>query len=171
MTTYFPALAKYFTSDANVWRKEFYVFHFCSCICIATGELSLYYIGNFIYTYAHLEPNQTSTMELFCENSWRLKTVDCFCRKTPSKMYDWFLNTPLIWMYLVILRRIFSLHIPEYPLCHGLSKNHVAQTFSLYCTVCSTREMRSYISGGYKLIKSKRIVLRRHPRWINSCWR
>ena len=24
----FPALAKYFASDANVWRKEFYVFHF-----------------------------------------------------------------------------------------------------------------------------------------------
>ena len=87
MTTYFPALVKYFASDANVWGKEFYVFHFCSCICIATGELSLYYIGNFIYTYAeaHLEPNQTSTMELFCENSWRLKTVDCFLQKDSIK--------------------------------------------------------------------------------------
>ena len=62
-------------------------------------------------------------------------------------MYDWVLNTPLIWMYLVILRRIFSLHIPEYPLCHGLSKNHVAQTFNLYCTVCSTRETRSIFLG------------------------
>ena len=83
---------------------------FCSCICFTTREHNLYYIGNFIHTYAeaYLEPNQTSTMEIFRENSQRLKTVDCFCKKVPSQMLDWVLKTLLMWMYLIIFRRVFS---------------------------------------------------------------
>ena len=50
--------------------KEFYVFHFVVA-CFTTREHNLYYIGNFIHTYAeaYLEPNQTSTMEIFRESS------------------------------------------------------------------------------------------------------
>ena len=52
-------------------KKEVLCLPFCSCVCIATREHSLYYIGNFIYTYtrAYLEPSQTSNMEFFCGNS------------------------------------------------------------------------------------------------------
>ena len=67
-------------------KKVILCLPFCSCICIATREHCLYYTGNFIYAYAeaYLEPNQTSTMKLFCKNSLWLKTVNCFCKKTPS---------------------------------------------------------------------------------------
>ena len=43
----------------------------CSCVCIATWKDNLYHIGKHVYTYAaaYLEPSQTSTKELFCENS------------------------------------------------------------------------------------------------------
>ena len=34
-------------------------------------------------------------MELFCENSQRLKAVYYFGKKFPSKMVDWVLDTPL----------------------------------------------------------------------------
>ena len=37
----------------------------------------------------YLEPSQTSTMELFCENSWRLLAVNYFQKKAPSQMFDW----------------------------------------------------------------------------------
>ena len=34
-------------------------------------------------------------MEIFCENSERLKAVNDFRKKAPSEMFDWILNTPL----------------------------------------------------------------------------
>ena len=34
-------------------------------------------------------------MERFCKNSLRLLAVDYFCRKAPSYIFDWVLNTPL----------------------------------------------------------------------------
>ena len=42
----------------------------------------------------YLEPCQTSTMELFCENSWQLKAV-IFAKKAPSYIFEWVLNTLL----------------------------------------------------------------------------
>ena len=30
----------------------------------------------------------------FCENSYRLSAVNCFCKKAKSQMFDWVLNTP-----------------------------------------------------------------------------
>ena len=33
---------------------------------------------------AYLEHSQTSMMELFCENSQRLKAVNCYGKKAPS---------------------------------------------------------------------------------------
>ena len=35
-------------------------------------------------TEKYLEPNRTSTMELFCENSLHLLAVNCFHKKFPS---------------------------------------------------------------------------------------
>ena len=32
----------------------------------------------------YLEPSPTSTMEFFCENSWRVLAVNYCCKKAPS---------------------------------------------------------------------------------------
>ena len=39
---------------------------------------------------AYFKPSETFTMKLL-----RLKAVNYFCKKAPSWMLDWFLNTPL----------------------------------------------------------------------------
>ena len=39
--------------------------------------------------------SRTSTMERFCENSYRHLAVNCFRKKAPSQMFDWAINTPL----------------------------------------------------------------------------
>ena len=64
MTTYFPALAKYFVSDANVWWKEFYIFHFVVAFVLQQGNII--YIENFICAYAeaYLEHNPTQLTEI-----------------------------------------------------------------------------------------------------------
>ena len=51
---------------------------------------------------AYLEPSWTSPMELLCENSWHLKTVNSFRNKAPSYIFDWVLNTPhiLYWYWM-----------------------------------------------------------------------
>ena len=54
----------------------------------------------------YLKPSRTPTMELFCENSYRLKAVNYFRKKGPSLMFDWVLNTPLqshlyLFMFLI----------------------------------------------------------------------
>ena len=43
-----------------------------------------------------LQSCQTSTMELFCENSQRPKEVDYFRKKAPPQMFHWILNEPSI---------------------------------------------------------------------------
>ena len=43
----------------------------------------------------YLEPSRTSTMELFCEASERLKAVNYFRKKAPEYVFGWVLNTPL----------------------------------------------------------------------------
>ena len=43
----------------------------------------------------YLEPSWTSTMDLCCENSGRLLTVNYFCKKASSQMFSWVLNTLL----------------------------------------------------------------------------
>ena len=37
-----------------------------------------------MFTEAYLEPSQKSTMELFCENSWRLVAINYFCANALS---------------------------------------------------------------------------------------
>ena len=49
----------------------------------------------------------------------------------------------------------------EYSLCHGLSKNRGAQTFNLYCNAVQRKFADAFL-GGYILIKSMKIVLKRH---------
>ena len=44
-------------------------------------------------TEAYLEPSQTSTTDVFCENSQRLLDVNYFRKKAPSSMLDWVLHT------------------------------------------------------------------------------
>ena len=44
---------------------------------------------------AYLDPSQTSTIVHLYENSYRLLAVYYFCKKAPSQMFDWVLNTPL----------------------------------------------------------------------------
>ena len=48
------------------------------------------------WTESHLESCQTSAMELFCENSQRPKSFDNFRKNTPSQLFDWISNVPLI---------------------------------------------------------------------------
>ena len=48
-------------------------------------------------TEAYLETSRTSTMELFGENSQRLLAPDYFRKKASSQMFDWVLNTPLMY--------------------------------------------------------------------------
>ena len=43
-----------------------------------------------MYAEAYLEPSRTSAMEIFSKNSSRLKAL--------SRMFDWVLNTPLVWL-------------------------------------------------------------------------
>ena len=59
---------------------------------------------------SHLEPSRTLTMELFRENSWRLKAVNYFRKKAPSQMFDWVLNTPL----LLTIKYLYSSIIAEF---------------------------------------------------------
>ena len=51
-----------------------------------------------IFSEMYLEPTQKSTMDLFCENIYRLKNVHYFRKKAPSKIFEWVLNTPLMLM-------------------------------------------------------------------------
>ena len=46
-----------------------------------------------MFTEAYLEPSQTSTMELFCENSWPLVAINCFCTNTPLYVVDVWLGS------------------------------------------------------------------------------
>ena len=53
-----------------------------------------------MFTEVHLEPSQTSTMELFSKNSQQLITVKYFCKKALLQMFHWVLNMPLVhWMH------------------------------------------------------------------------
>ena len=45
----------------------------------------------------YLEPSRISTMEVFFDNSYQLKGVNYFPKRAASKIFDWALNTPLIW--------------------------------------------------------------------------
>ena len=38
---------------------------------------------------------RTSTMQLFCDNSYQLLAVNYFCKKNPSQMFEWILNMSL----------------------------------------------------------------------------
>ena len=38
---------------------------------------------------AYLEHSRTSTTEVFCKNSERIKAVNYFHRKAPSSLFDW----------------------------------------------------------------------------------
>ena len=40
----------------------------------------------------YLEHSRTSTMEVFCKNSERIKLVNYFCKKATSSMFDWVLK-------------------------------------------------------------------------------
>ena len=51
------------------------------------------------------EPSRTSTTDLFCKNSHRLKVVTIFVKKAPSQMFDWALNTPLYLIRLTYQKR------------------------------------------------------------------
>ena len=88
-------------------KKEVSCLLFCSCGCIAPQQNI---VGQFIYTYteAYLAPSQPSLMESFYENSKQLKTVYYFFKNAPSQIFGWVRKTPLIWMYLVIFRSVFS---------------------------------------------------------------
>ena len=44
---------------------------------------------------AYLEPSRRSTMEHFCKNNQRVKTVNNFGKSSSSQMFDRVLNTPL----------------------------------------------------------------------------
>ena len=61
-------------------------------VIIPISKINIDYGGQ---SKAYLEPSRTSKMELFCKNSQQLKAVNYSCKKTPSYMFDWVLNTPL----------------------------------------------------------------------------
>ena len=42
-----------------------------------------------MFAEAYLEPSQTSTMELFGENSWRLVAINYFCTSASSSVDVW----------------------------------------------------------------------------------
>ena len=63
------------------------------------------------WTEMYLEPSQTSTMELFCENSWRLKPVNYFPEKGQSYMLNLVLNTPLL--NVPVLLKFWLLRFPR----------------------------------------------------------
>ena len=46
-----------------------------------------------MFTEGYLEPSQTSTMELFCENSWPLVVINYFCTNTPLYVVDVWLGS------------------------------------------------------------------------------
>ena len=53
------------------------------------------YICVNIHIYTYLEPSRTSAMKRFCEKRKRLLVVGYFCKKGPTWMFDWVLNTSL----------------------------------------------------------------------------
>ena len=46
---------------------------------------------------AYLETCRISTMEFFCEDSSTFLSANYFCKNTPFYMFDWVLNTPMLW--------------------------------------------------------------------------
>ena len=75
---------------------------------------------------AYLEPGPTVKMVFFCGKSQRLKAVNYFCKKAPSQMFDWVLNTP---QDQAIIKRYYYhdfLAIPEHQKC---CKNDLAFGF------------------------------------------
>ena len=42
-----------------------------------------------MFAGAYLEPGQTSTIELFCENNWGLVAINYFCTNAPTYVDVW----------------------------------------------------------------------------------
>ena len=63
------------------------------------------------WTEAYLEPSRTSTMEFFCENSWRLKPVNYFRKRGQSYVLHLVLNTPLL--NVPVLLKFWHLKFPR----------------------------------------------------------
>ena len=51
---------------------------------------------------AHLEPSQTSTIQPFCEKSYRLLAINYLYDNGPLLTFDWALNTPLLLIAMFI---------------------------------------------------------------------
>ena len=49
-----------------------------------------------MFPEVYLEPSQTLTTELFYENCEQLVAINYLCKNSPSLMFDWVLNTPLV---------------------------------------------------------------------------
>lgn len=62
-------------------------------IFIVSKILVYKFLKHFLVVY--LEPSWTSTMELFYENNWWLKAVNCLRKKAPLWILNGLLNTPL----------------------------------------------------------------------------
>ena len=63
-----------------------------------TSEDSTYFFTGkdlSVYIETYLEPSRTSTMEVFCENSWKLLAVNYFHKKAPPLMFGKVRQTPL----------------------------------------------------------------------------
>ena len=76
---------------------------------------------------AYLEHSRTSMMELFCKNSQQLLAINYFCKRTPPQMFDWVLNTPLLFS-------IFCHHSSTYATILGSCSNfEVRMHFVSHC--------------------------------------
>ena len=86
-------------------------------------------------------------------------------------MFDGVLNMPHMDVFSYILRCVSPACIYLTTVCHSFSKNRVAQTFNLYCTplqekICSCIPL--FQGEEYMLVRSKEIMLKRHPKCINN---
>ena len=82
--------------------KLFYSFEkYCSGIFLNFQKISEVKQCDRVYVHycckeTYLELSQTSTMEIFCENSQQLKAINYFRKKSPSQMFHLVLNTSLL---------------------------------------------------------------------------
>ena len=115
-------------------KKKYHAFRFVVVPVLHHRKILLDSL--FIHKQRRIQhPVHHLSWSFFYKNSEQLKTVNYFFKKAPSQIFGWVRNTPLIQMYSVIFRSVFSWHTREYSLCSSLSKNRVAQTLNLYYTL------------------------------------
>ena len=86
-------------------------------------------------------------MELFSENSSRLKSINYFGKKIPSQMFDWVLNTPLQNLIFSLYRSISSYTSMIFSTLLNMNMRNIANGNLLNSTEGNNKYCLNYIKN------------------------